>query len=134
MKYIDEAKRLRAIASPHYNCAQAVVIPFAKDAGLSDETAYDIARNFGAGMKMGGTCGAITGGLMVLGLFKADDPKTISAYYKHFRENHENMLNCAELLAVSRKRGEVKKNHCDGMVYEAVQTVYDILSVRGLLS
>lgn len=133
MKYIEYAKKLRGISEPHYNCAQAVLIPFAKEAGLDEQTAYDLSRNFGAGMKMGGTCGAITGGLMALGLYQADDPQTIAAYYKHFKDAHENRLNCAELLAAAKERGEVKKVHCDGMVYEAVQVVYDILHEKGIL-
>ena len=38
-KYIDRAKALRAIEVPHYNCAQAVVVPFAEEAGLSEQMA-----------------------------------------------------------------------------------------------
>ena len=34
---------------------------------MSDELALAIGQNFGRGMKCGETCGAITGGLMVLG-------------------------------------------------------------------
>lgn len=30
-KYYDKAVELRAIKDPHYNCAQAVVVPFAED-------------------------------------------------------------------------------------------------------
>lgn len=134
MSYIEKAKELRAIVSPHYNCAQAVVIPFAKDVHLTEKQAYNIARNFGAGMKMGSVCGAITGGLMVLGLFEVDDSATIRAYYKHFQENHDNLMNCADLLRVSAAKGEVKKTHCDGMVYEAIRVVEEILKEKGKIS
>ena len=33
-KYMDRAKELRACQSPHYNCAQSVLLPFAPDAGM----------------------------------------------------------------------------------------------------
>lgn len=82
-------------------------------------------------MKMGATCGAITGGLMVLGLYGVDDGKTINQYFKHFRQGHEGMLNCADLLKASHKRGEVKQIHCDGMVFEAVEVVEQILKEKG---
>ena len=134
MSHIEKAKELRAIITPHYNCAQAVVIPFAQEAGLTDEQAYNIARNFGAGMKMGSVCGGITGGLMVLGLFGVDDPATIKAYYKHFTDHHDGLLNCKDLLAVSAKKGEVKKTHCDGMVYEAIMAVETILKEKGKIA
>lgn len=51
-----------------FNCAQAVLMQFAKDLGLSRIAASKIASCFGGGMRMGRTCGALTGALMVLGL------------------------------------------------------------------
>ena len=60
-KYLEEAKRLRAIQSPHYNCGQSVVVPYAEDAGISVETAMGICANFGGGLKRASACGAITG-------------------------------------------------------------------------
>lgn len=60
-KHLDEAKNLRKSQERHYNCAQSVLIPFAKEAGLDVETAYKIASGFGSGMKTGKVCGAITG-------------------------------------------------------------------------
>ena len=56
-KYLDTAIELRAVTEVHYNCAQAVLVPFAKDAGLTPEQAYRIAANLGAGMKRGSACG-----------------------------------------------------------------------------
>ena len=35
-KYLERAKALRAIVTPHYNCGQSVVVPFAEDAGLTE--------------------------------------------------------------------------------------------------
>jgi len=51
-----------------FNCSQAVFSVFAKELGLPKETANKIACAFGGGMRMGNTCGAVTGALMVIGL------------------------------------------------------------------
>ena len=51
------------------NCAQAVLCTYADLAGIDEETAIRLAAPFGAGMgNMEGTCGAITGAGLVLGL------------------------------------------------------------------
>ncbi|MDD3404037.1 MAG: C-GCAxxG-C-C family protein [Hespellia sp.] len=133
-KYYEKAVELRATASPHYNCAQAVVLPFAKDAGIDEATAYQIAANFGSGMKRAATCGSITGGLMVLGLFGVDDPKVIADYHKRIRDRHQGKLECADLLRINKEEGREKKPHCDDMVYECVNLAAEILKEQGKIS
>lgn len=52
-----------------YNCAQSVLYAFAPDLGLDGETALKVATGLGAGMaRRGEVCGAVTGGILVLGL------------------------------------------------------------------
>lgn len=52
-----------------YNCAQSVLWAFADEVRLEPETALKIACGFGAGMgRRQEVCGAVTGGIMVLGL------------------------------------------------------------------
>lgn len=126
-KYTERAAELRAITSPHYNCAQSVVLPFAEDAGVSEETAMRFAANFGGGMKMASVCGAVTGGLMVLGLFGVDDPKILSRFYRQVKANHQGYLDCANLLRINKEAGREKKPHCDAMVYECIEIVESIL-------
>ncbi len=126
-KYLERAKELRAIIEPHYNCGQSVVVPFARDAGLSEEQAVAICSNFGGGLKRASACGAITGGLVVLGLFGIDDPAVIGQYYKTLRDNHEGMLDCADLLRRNKELGGEKKPHCDALVYECVDLLEEIL-------
>ena len=126
-KYLERAKEHRAITVPHYNCGQSVVVPFAEDAGLSEEKAVAVCANFGGGLKRAAACGAITGGLVLLGLFGIDDPAVIGGYYKALRENHEGMLDCADLLRRNKELGKEKKPHCDALVYECVNLVEEIL-------
>ena len=132
--YLEKAKELRAITEVHYNCAQSVIVPLAELAGLTEQQAYRTAANFGSGMKMAATCGAITGGLMVLGLCGVDDGQTINDYYTRLRSNHDGFLNCADLLRINKERGGAKKPHCDAMVYECVGIVEEILRERGVIS
>jgi C_GCAxxG_C_C family probable redox protein len=52
-----------------YNCAQAVLFAYGPDLGLDTETALKIATGFGGGMgRRGEVCGAVTGGILALGL------------------------------------------------------------------
>ena len=129
-KYLEKAKELRAIVTPHYNCGQAVVIPFAEEAGLTEAQAMGICANFGGGLKRGSACGAIAGGLVVLGLFGIDNP---ADYYQALRANHAGMLDCAELLRRNQELGREKKPHCDGLVFECVSLVEQILRENGKL-
>jgi C_GCAxxG_C_C family probable redox protein len=52
-----------------YNCAQSVLYAYAPELGLDGETALKVASGLGAGMgRQGEVCGAITGGILALGL------------------------------------------------------------------
>jgi C_GCAxxG_C_C family probable redox protein len=51
-----------------YNCAQSVFYAFCDDLNLEKNRALKIACGFGAGMGLKGeVCGAVSGGIMVLG-------------------------------------------------------------------
>ena len=125
--YLARARELRAIVTPHYNCAQSVLLPFAEDYGMSEADVMRVAVHFGAGMKMGAVCGAVTGGLMALGLVGLEDPKIANEFCRRIRENHDGMLDCRDLLRVNAERGLEKKPHCDALVYEAVEAVWQIM-------
>ena len=130
-RYIVRSEALRNDPSVHYNCAQAVLMPFAPGAGLDEETAARLTANFGSGMKRGSVCGAIAGGLMVLGLYGADDAASVGEYYRRLRESHDGRMDCAELLRVNQERGGGRKEHCDGMVYECIALAEEILRRNG---
>lgn len=130
-KYLDRAKEIRAIVEPHHNCTQSVLMSFTQSLKLDDETAFKIATAFGGGMKSGITCGVITGGLMVLGLFDVDDQPTTQKLVADFKAKHNQMLDCADLLKANAAAGGTRKPHCDALVYEMVEYVENILKERG---
>ena len=129
-KYLDRANELRNCADVHYNCNQATLLAFAEETGLTEDQLLKIGTYFGSGMRMGSVCGAVTGGLMALGLLAGDDKELLNKYYKTLRDNHGGMLNCADLLRKMQEEGIPRKQHCDGMVYECVQLVEDLLKEK----
>ena len=105
-----------------YNCAEAMV-KACND--LHDmRIPSELASPFGGGMACGDTCGAVVGALMALGLMGCDEKKAIELL-RRFRADH-GATDCAVLLRASKDRGEEKKAHCDGLVYEMVQAVEEL--------
>lgn len=136
-KYTDLAMERRSHIGPEgrpvYNCAQAVVSVFAGDAGYDEAAALRAATYFRGGMQMGSVCGAVTGGLMALGLAGLDAPALSNEFIRKVRLIHDGMIDCKDLLAASAARGEVKKVHCDAMICACVELAEDILRANGKL-
>ena len=64
--------------SGQYNCAQAIACTYCDYAGVDEETMRIIAQAFGVGMgTLDGTCGALVGAGIVLGLANKDKVKTV---------------------------------------------------------
>ena len=126
-KEMDRAVELRNSTEKHYNCTQTLLCAFADKVGMTEEEAFKLGTHFGGGMKMGATCGAITGGLMILGLCGKEDVSYAKKYVDGFRARHDGVLNCAELLRINAEKGGQRKPHCDGMIYEAVRSLEELL-------
>ena len=138
-----------------YNCAQSVALSFAEDINVSRETLLAMVGGMGGGV--GGSheelCGAISGGVMVLGLFapfvdpaKPEDRRRLFGYVKEFRkrfaERFGGLTQCGALLRSHVEPTEEQtpaavrlgaKKHCDIMVITAVELVEQILKEEGLL-
>ena len=130
-KYIARAKELRAIVTPHYNCGQAVLLPFTEEMGLPNDLVMRFAANFGGGMKTGALCGAVAGGVTALALHGLSTPEDTAAYYARVRETHSESIDCKLLLQRNAEAGNEKKPFCDGLVYECVSIVEDMLRKAG---
>jgi C_GCAxxG_C_C family probable redox protein len=71
-----------------FNCAQSIVYAFGPELGLDGETALKVATGLGGGMGgRGEVCGAVSGGILALGLKhgrgeQAEKAVTQSAYRK----------------------------------------------------
>lgn len=61
-----------------HNCAQAIVHTYADIVGMDEQLAMNVANAFGAGMgNMEGTCGALVGAGIVLGMLNKDKAKAM---------------------------------------------------------
>ena len=138
------------MANRKMNCAQAVLTSFYEELGLDKKVALSIAQGFGGGMgHSGGTCGAVTGACMAMGLaqkFTADNPRQnvdktyalINEFNRKFKEIHAS-LNCTELtgfdlgipeqLAEAREKG-VFLTKCPNFVGDSVQIVENLLNLK----
>jgi C_GCAxxG_C_C family probable redox protein len=112
-----------------FSCSQAILSSFGEQFGLDRDTALKLAAGFGGGMgRMAGTCGAVTGAFMVLGLkygaTSPDDRQAKELTYERVREfatrfkERNGSVECRELLG------------CDISTPEGHQIVKD----KGLLS
>lgn len=113
----ERAAQLRRDPQVHYNCAQAVLIPFAEAHGLSFEQARDLGAHFGGGMRVGATCGAVTGALMALGLLGKGQEEA-RAFWNEFQAA-AGCTGCAEL----KRRQEEGCMSCDSLIQTAVELV-----------
>jgi len=127
-KYLARAKQLRNHPAIRYNCAQALLVTFADACGISEEKAFQLGTHFGGGMKMAATCGAITSGLMVIGMMGGGDSQR-QAFVSAMRDGHGGLMDCADLLKKNKEMGGERKPHCDGMIYEAVSHIVRIMEL-----
>jgi C_GCAxxG_C_C family probable redox protein len=124
-----------------------VLSSFGEEFGLARELALKIAGAFGGGMaRMGETCGAVTGALMVIGLkygmTQAKDEASRDKTYKlaqelatRFKERHGSII-CRELLGYDLNSPEERKaaydkglfsTLCPQLVRDAVEIVEQLL-------
>ena len=125
MTHLEKAQELRARTDIHFNCCQSVLIPFARELGLTEEQAYAMGAHFGSGMHCGSACGTVTGALMALGLAGRGEDQP-AALLHAFREKHGE-LSCPALLKKSHDAGIPRKDHCDNLVYETVSALEELI-------
>ena len=136
-KYTELAMERRSHFTPEgrpaWNCCQAVVSVFAEDAGYDEDACMKAATYFRGGMQTGSVCGAITGGLLALGLAGMDDPQAANDLIRKVRDHHNGMINCKDLLRINAESGGEKMPHCNAMIRECIGYVEEILQAKGKL-
>jgi len=110
------------------SCSQAVFGAFAPEFGLDEDVAVRVASGFGGGMRMGDTCGALTGAFMALGLAlggnasrTAEGRQAVSeaviACTRRFLDSH-GALACRDLLGCDIHTLEGKQRALDQNLFE----------------
>ncbi|MCI1665237.1 MAG: C-GCAxxG-C-C family protein [Atopobiaceae bacterium] len=118
-----------------YNCAQAVACTYADLAGVDEATVFRATEGLGLGCGCTkGTCGAVTGACVVVGLMNSDadlaHPTSKKASYALSRkvveafEAANGATQCRELKGIGT--GHVLRA-CDDCVRDAARIVEDVL-------
>ncbi len=121
----EEMYALRNDPEIHYNCAQAVLIPFADEMGITRAQARALAANFGGGMGCGSVCGALTGALMALGGLGLPEEQR-QALLDRFAAAR-GTVNCSDLTAGLEHGTPERKALCDALVAECLSFVCDAM-------
>ena len=105
------------------NCAQAVLCTYADLAGIDEATAMRLAGPFGAGMgNMEGTCGAIVGAGLVLGM-TGGTTRQMRQIMSKFQER-----NCATQCKLLKGVGTGKVlRECNDCVADAVEFLEEVI-------
>ena len=129
-----------------YACSQAILMVYGTPLGLDRTHAAKIASGFSGGMRMGETCGAVTGAFMVLGLrhckggaeASTDRSQVYAAvreFVSRFEERNGSVV-CKDLLgcdistpdgmAAAKKQG-LFETKCPKMVEGAAEILEEML-------
>ena len=133
---MDKKELANALHEKKYNCAQAVACAFAEEVGVDMETLFKACEGLGLGMGcMEGTCGAISGAVMLAGFLNSDgnldEPGTKANTYQlskkivqAFKEKN-GATKCGDLKGIDT--GTVLRS-CPGCIEDAVEFVEEILN------
>lgn len=130
-----------------FSCSQAIMLTFATQLGMDNETAIRLGTGFAGGMgRHAEVCGAVTGAVMVIGLKhgmknKNDDEARTKTYelvaelFKRFSAKHNSVL-CKTILGCDISTVEGRelassenrfKTLCPEFVRTAAEILEDIL-------
>ena len=141
----EKAKQAAEIFGSGFNCAQSVLAVFCEDYGLSQKEALLVASGFGAGLRSGEVCGAVTGAVMVIGLKygqnKAEDKESkqkcneaAEEFIRAFKGRNKSII-CRDIIGcdLSTTQGRqlaTEKNLfqtvCSDMVKSAVELLCEL--------
>lgn len=113
------------------NCAQAVLTAYSDELKVDKKYTAAVACGFGGGMgRLQGTCGAVTGSYMVLGIFNSNlypdnDVSKDESYtmIQKFSEKFISMngsIDCKSLLKCEIKSAEGRKWAKENKIFETV--------------
>lgn len=130
-----------------FNCSQSVLAAYAEVFGLDQQTALRVAAGFGGGMgRLQGTCGALAGAYMLVGLkhgkVRGDDQTAHEQTYALvqrmaalFKERFGTDL-CRDILGVDLRTDEGRKRfkaenmsgrYCEVCILRASELVEEVL-------
>jgi len=143
--------RVEKVVKTHgegFSCAQAILAVYGPGLEMDRETALKVAGGFGGGMgRMAGTCGAVTGAFMVIGLVhgmtktgdlpqKERSYEWIRTFAEKFKERNGTLV-CRELMGVDMstpegfaesKEKKIARTVCPKFVRDAAEILEEMLA------
>lgn len=139
------SEKAAALFQEGYNCAQSVLLTMFEHWNGKNEVIPKIATAFGGGIgRCGSVCGALTGGVMALGIkYGTNEPsleKRLKAYelaqkfYERFEKQHGSVL-CRELIGYNlsnpaeleyANNAKVFEEKCTNFVRKAVENLMEL--------
>jgi C_GCAxxG_C_C family probable redox protein len=132
-----------------YNCSQSIVLAFADQTDVDEETLLKMASSFGGGMgRLREVCGSVSGMFMITGLLygydgpetgtvKADHYARIQELAHRFEEKHGSIV-CRELLGLNvrhdapvpeaRTEAYYKKRPCAEIIGDAAEILEQFIN------
>ena len=110
-----------------HNCAQAILCTYADKVGIEEDTARNIANSFGAGMgNMEGTCGALVGAGITLGMKTKDRAKSMKGMKQMMAkfQQRNGATQCKLLKGIGTK---VVLRECPDCVADAADFLEELL-------
>ena len=115
-----------------YNCAQAVACTYCDYVGCSEEEMFNICQAFGSGMgTLEGTCGAISGAGVILGMMnknRIQTSKDIRKIMQKFKEQNSTVI-CKTLKGI--ETGKVLRE-CNDCVRDAAKFLEEIFKEKNV--
>jgi C_GCAxxG_C_C family probable redox protein len=128
-----------------YNCAQSILLTMFEHWNGENELIPKIATAFGGGIgRCGSVCGALTGGVMALGIkYGTNEPslekrlkvyKLAQKFLERFEKHHGSVM-CRELIGYDlsvpeelekARRARIFEEKCVNFVKEAVETLIEL--------
>ena len=147
---MSKAEKAKRQFEKGFSCAPAVLSAYSEQFGLDEELALKIACGFGGGIgRMGRTCGAVTGAVMVIGLKHGQADVTDEESRKETHELVKKLIDrfnvlhgsieCRELIGYDlsdpaehklARKNKVFETKCRSFVYDAARILEDILQLR----
>ncbi|MFI3229169.1 MAG: C-GCAxxG-C-C family protein [Bacillota bacterium] len=146
---MDKVEKSKELFKEGYNCAQAVVVAFEEELGLSREVLSKMMSSFGGGLgRQREVCGAVSGMCFVAGVLlgysdpkaqkeKSDHYNTVQTLCGEFKGINGSII-CRELLSgvphtdggapEARTTEYYKKRPCAEYVAEATRIMADFLA------
>jgi C_GCAxxG_C_C family probable redox protein len=149
-KELNRAEEAKKQFEKGFLCAPAVLSTYSEQLGLEKTSALKIACGFGGGIgRMGRTCGAVTGAVMVIGLkygqvnladveSREKTYTLVKEFVDRFTALHGS-IECRELIGYdlskssdleSARENGVFQNKCPGFVCDSARILDDILHLR----